>query len=144
MKKLLCLIVVSGCAAATKPQTLDEAVRGYNDGLRWERISSAAVQVPPKERVDFVDARDKLAENLKLTDWDVVSVKRDGETAADVRVKVTWYEDDRGVVHTTQSQQRWERHGKMWWIVDEHRLRGDEMPGLPEPAASPDDEVSSP
>ena len=30
--------------------------------------------------------------------------------------------------------QTWERHGKAWMMVDETRVRGAEMPGLPEPA----------
>ena len=28
--------------------------------------------------------------------------------------------------------QTWEKHGKTWWVVEETRLRGREMPGLRE------------
>jgi hypothetical protein len=32
--------------------------------------------------------------------------------------------------------QTWEKHGKGWFLVDESRVRGTEMPGLPEPLAT--------
>jgi hypothetical protein len=31
--------------------------------------------------------------------------------------------------------QTWEKHGKGWLLVDETRVHGPEMPGLPEPLA---------
>jgi hypothetical protein len=40
-------------------------------------------------------------------------------------------------VHETHALQTWERHGKVWWMVDEARLRGAEMPGLAEPVSGP-------
>jgi hypothetical protein len=129
MKRLL--ILVAACAHP-HGQTLQEAVTNYNDGIRWERFATAASQVPPKEREDFVDQRDQLGENLKISDWDLMEVHQDGVDHAHVQVKLTWYKDDEGVVHTTQAVEKWERHGQVWWMVDEHRARGDAMPGLAE------------
>jgi hypothetical protein len=40
--------------------------------------------------------------------------------------------------------QTWEKHGKGWLLVDERRLRGHEMPGLPEPLAKDDAPAKKP
>ena len=55
------------------------------------------------------------------------------------RVKVSWYLDSVGTLRETHAMQTWERKGKAWWIVKEERVRGDEMPGLPEPRDPEDD-----
>ena len=44
-----------------------------------------------------------------------------------------WYSDSEGTVHETHATQTWEKRGKDWMMVDEARLKGTEMPGLPEP-----------
>jgi hypothetical protein len=61
-----------------------------------------------------------------------VKVDPRGERAAHVQVKLTWYKASEGTVRETHALQTWERHGKLWWMVDETRLRGAEMPGLAE------------
>jgi hypothetical protein len=62
-----------------------------------------------------------------------VKVVQKGEREARVEVKLEWYRDSEGTVRETRAMQTWERHGKLWLIVDEARVRGAEMPGLPEP-----------
>ncbi|MBA3451483.1 MAG: hypothetical protein H0T42_00135 [Deltaproteobacteria bacterium] len=142
MRRLLFVIALSGaCGSAQKNQeTLTDAIRAYNDGLRWNRFEVAASQVPPKERAEFVDEMDERADTLKMTDYEVVKVDSKGEKEARVQVKVSWYLDNIGTLHETHAVQTWERHGKVWWMVDESRLRGDEMPGLSEP----DDTATAP
>ena len=54
---------------------------------------------------------------------------------ARVRIKISWYATDKGTVYETHALQTWERQGKLWFMVEEARVRGHEMPGLPEPAA---------
>ena len=124
MKRLLLLSgILAACgASAKKGEDLMESVMTYNDGLRWERITAAASQVPPAERADFVDERDGLAKNLKITDWEVLQVEHPRDGIAEVEVKYTWYLDDEGVVHTTMAMQHWERRAKAWLLVeDSHR-----------------------
>jgi hypothetical protein len=123
-----------GCGAAPKQgEDLMTSVRTYHEGIRWERLTAAASRVPPAEREDFVDERDELAEDLKITDWEVKRVADKGDDEAFVHVKYTWYLADVGTVHETHARQRWERKGKAWLIVEEERTRGEEMPGLAEP-----------
>jgi hypothetical protein len=104
----------------------------YNDGIRWDRLAVAASRVPPAEREDFVDEKDELGEDLKITDWEVKRVKAERGKAR-VHVEYTWYLDDEGIVRETHAIQRWEQRGSAWLMVGERRLRGAEMPGLDDP-----------
>jgi hypothetical protein len=135
MKRMILLLssgILAACGASPKKgEALMESVLTYNDGLRWERIAAAASRVPPAEREAFVDERDELAENLKITDWEVMQVSHQGDEHARVQVKYTWYLDDEGVVHHTQAVQQWARKAKAWLLIDETFARGDDMPGLP-------------
>jgi len=140
VKKLLFVMMLAACGGAQKDrETLTDSIRSYNDGMRWQRFEIAASQVPPKERAEFVDEMDERGDNLKITDYEVVKIDTPSEKVANVQIKVSWYLDDVGTLNETHALQTWERHGKVWWMVEEARLRGDEMPGLPEPITQPAD-----
>jgi hypothetical protein len=128
---VLCVFLV-GCAAssAKRGEELMESVMTYNDGLRWDRLASAASRVPPAEREDFIDEHDELSDNLRITDWEVIQLEHVGKSRARVQVKYTWYLDDEGIVRETQTHQKWEKRAKAWLLVEEEFARGDEMPGV--------------
>jgi hypothetical protein len=134
---LLIGVLISGglaaCAAAPRGETLLESVTVYNDGVRWQRLPIAASRVPPAERDEAIDAWDRLADQLVITDWEVRRVEAGGPRRAVVHVKYTWYRPDEGTVRETHAAQHWEQRGKAWLIVEERRTRGEEMPGLAEP-----------
>jgi hypothetical protein len=134
MRAAVIAILMLGCGAAMPHDEPDlfESVRVFNDGVRWERFSNAAGAIPPKERSQFVDDMDQRAGDLKITDYEVVRVDPRGEREAKVQVKLSWYKASEGMLRETHAVQTWERHGKSWWMVDEIRLRGAEMPGLSE------------
>jgi hypothetical protein len=139
MKKLITVaslaVATAGLAACRAPRsgdTLAESIRSYNDGVRWERFDNAAIHVPPKERPQFLDDSDARAKDLRITEYDLVRVEQKSDSEAEVQVKIAWYLDSEGKLRETHSKQTWERHGKTWWIIDESRLRGYEMPGLRE------------
>lgn len=135
MRAILVCLLVSACGGIQQPEPLTDAVRSYNDGVRWERFEIAAVHVPPPDRSKFVDDADERAHDIKITDYDIVKVEPRGEKVARVTVKLSWYKESEGTLHETQAVQTWEKHGKGWLVVDESRVRGTEMPGLPEPLA---------
>lgn len=133
-----CLLAVlvglglAGSACAT-PQIipLGEAVRTYNEGVRWERFELAADYVPPGRRDQFIDRRDQLHEDLRINDYEVVRVRYDQTgRRARVHVKYTWHLDSRGVVHETHTVQSWERHSRQWLMNTERHLRGEPIPGV--------------
>lgn len=115
------------------PDTLGDSIRAYNDGVRWGRYGVAANKVPAAERGEFIADMDERAEKVKFVDYDIVDVNARGTREAKVRIKMSWYATDEGTVRETHAIQTWERRGKAWFIVGEARVRGYEMPGLPEP-----------
>jgi hypothetical protein len=135
MRAALIAILMLGCGAASlhSENDLSESIRQFNDGVRWERFAAAASAIPAKERSQFVDDMDQRAGDLKITDYEVVTVDPRGEREARVHIKLSWYKASEGTVRETHALQTWERRGKTWWMVDEIRLRGAEMPGLAEP-----------
>jgi len=136
---LIAMLAACGAMNGPKEDGLDESIRSYNDGMRWARFEIAAAHLPPKQRSQFVDESDERAKDLKITDYDVVRIEQHGEREAHVQIKVSWYKNSEGIVRETHAMQTWERHGKAWVLVDEQRLRGAEMPGLPEPVEKPDE-----
>jgi hypothetical protein len=133
--KSVILVLLIGCGglAPKSGDTLGDSVRSYNDGVRWGRFEVAAIHIPPKERAQFVDEADDRAKDLKITEYDIVTVEPKGDRVAKVHIKVEWYKETEGTIHETHALQTWEKHGKDWMMVEEARLRGVEMPGLPEP-----------
>lgn len=127
------LALAAACSAAPKSgETLIESVRTYNDGLRWQRFAAAAGRLPLAERSAFVDEWDERSDDLKITDYEIVDLVARGDTAK-VQVKISWYGDREGTLHDTHARQTWQRRGKVWFLTDEVRMRGAEMPGLAEP-----------
>ncbi len=133
---VVCALAACGGLMPKNEETLAESVRSYNDGVRWSRFEVAAVHVLPPQRSQFVDDWDQRAKELKITDYELVRVDQKGPRQAKVQIKLEWYKDSEGTVHETHAVQTWERRGKLWFVVDEARLRGTEMPGLPEPLMS--------
>jgi hypothetical protein len=135
MRAVLITVLALGCGAAPLHSEADlpESIRQFNDGVRWERFSVAATSIPPPQRSQFVDEMDERAGDVKITDYEVVRVDPRGAREARVQIKLSWYKSSEGTVHETHAMQTWERHGKVWLMVDEIRLRGAEMPGLSEP-----------
>lgn len=129
----------AGCGAAPKKsETLMDSVRGYHDGLRWQRYPTAASMIPPAERDLFLDERDEIADDLRISEYEITRISfDDGQDRAVLRIRYTWFLDSEGVVHDTTSEQHWERRGKHWLLVEEERVRGEPMPGVPEPSEEP-------
>lgn len=126
-------LLACGAPQVRTEEDLSDSIRQFNDGVRWERFAVAASSIPPAQRSQFVDDMDERASDVKITDYEVVRVDPRGRTEASVHVKLSWYKASEGTVHETHALQTWERHGKAWWMVDESRMRGAEMPGLAEP-----------
>jgi hypothetical protein len=135
MKPLAFVMLVAGCGAAGghSEDTLGDVVRVFNDDVRWSKFDTAAVFIPTTQRERFLDDWDERAKDLKITEYDIVKVTRKSEAEAKVQIKLEWYKDSEGKVHETSEMQTWERRKKQWMLVDEARVRGDEMPGLAEP-----------
>ena len=123
--------LASACGAGPQVEPLPDAVRSYNDAIRWQRYTMAAERLPAAQRDRFLDMRDRLQEDLRINDYEVIRVRYDDSlTRARVHIKLTWHLDSRGIVHDTHAVQTWKREGKVWILVHESYLRGEPMPGL--------------
>lgn len=141
----LVALLVGGCGAPPRgAESLSDSVRSFNDGVRWERFALAAARVPPAERSQFVDEMDERAGELKITDYEIVTVDARGPQRARVHVKLSWYRPAEGTLRETHALQTWERRGAAWMMVGEARVRGAAMPGLPEPALDAGEEAAPP
>lgn len=135
-KAMLAVCLLVACRSAKQGDSLADSIRQYNEGVRWQRYDNAAIHVPPAERSEFVDALDTRSKDLRITDYEVVRVDQKTDKLAQVQVKMSWYLDSEQTLRETSAVQTWERHGKTWWVVEETRLRGKEMPGLREDPSS--------
>jgi hypothetical protein len=129
---LVLALAAAGCGAAQRdPEPLDQAVRVYNEGVRWQRFDDAASRLPADRRDDFLDQQDQLHDDLRISEYDVIRVRYDGkQRRARVQIKYTWYLESRGVVHETHAVQTWHRGDEIWVMRGERYLRGERMPGL--------------
>jgi hypothetical protein len=125
-------IALAGCAAAQrKTEPLADSVRAYNDSVRWQRFDDAATRLPPDRRDDFLDQRDQLHEDLRISDYEVIRVRNDPKgRRARVQIKYTWYLDSNGKVRETHAVQTWHQGDEVWILRGERFLRGEPMPGL--------------
>lgn len=128
-------VIAAGCGGARTSETLGETLRSFNDGVRWERFGVAAIRVPVADRSQWVAEMDERAEDVKVTDYEIVTVDSKTERAAQVQVKWSWYRISEGTLRETHALQTWERAGKTWLLVDTAHLRGAAMPGIPDRAA---------
>ena len=134
---VLAICVLAACHSPKSGVTLSESIRAYNEGVRWERFGAAAAHVPPAERAEFIDELDQRAKDLRITDYEIVRVEQKSDKLASVQIKVSWYLDSEGALKETSAVKTWERHGKTWWVIEEKRVRGKEMPGLREDPSDP-------
>lgn len=125
------IALASACMTPQRTQPLREVVRSYNDGVRWQRFNLAAAHVAASSRDDFLDRRDQLSEDLRISDYEIIRVRYDdAQHQARVHIKFTWHLDSRGVVHTTHVVQSWQHSKKTWILAGEKHLRGEPMPGV--------------
>ena len=111
MRSLLIALTLAACMPpSTRGAALYDAARTYTEGVRWERFEAAAAVVPPAERAAFLDERDVLAKDLRITDSEITRVDQHGRTA-EVSVKHAWYKDSEGTLRETVVRQAWVRQG---------------------------------
>ncbi len=137
--------IIAGCASSPKrAELLIDDVRGYHDGLRWQRFNQAVLRIAVLERDDFISEREELSDDLRISDYDIIRVHYlEKGMRAKVTIRYMWYLDSRGIVHQTTANELWQRRGKRWFVTDEHRVRGARMPGLAERPPRHDDAMEN-
>ena len=104
-----------------------EALREYNDGMRWARVEWMVPHVPQEDRDRLLASRLE-SEDLKVTGYDLTSVRlKDGDKAV-VVVRVDWFHLRQARLHTSVIEQTWARDGQSWQVVKQRLTKGPPFP----------------
>jgi hypothetical protein len=120
-------LLAAGCANApqTRSAMLAEAVRDYQEAVRWQRHDVAARFWPPDQRAGFVEGREALSRDVEIVEYDLVRVEMmPNKDDAIVRVELRWMRRDEGVLRQTALEQKWSFVPGGWRVVDEQRRSG--------------------
>jgi len=131
MSKILTLTIMVqfsvGCMFTANKENLMEALQEYNDGLRWTKVEWMVPHLPQKEREQLQE--DRLdSEELKITGYDLASVKLKDSNHAIVLVRVDWYHLRQARLHTSVIEQTWSRDGQNWQVVQQRLTKGPPFP----------------
>lgn len=132
------MIFVSGAVAAlllfgclpgmSKRERLTEAVREFNDGVRWGKYELSVMHLAVADRRRFADRHTALADELEIADYEVQRIDVDSKTdTAEVLVDISWSLKHRGLLERTQVAQKWEERLGQWVMVKEERRSGAPM-----------------
>ena len=127
-----------GCPHQSGPARAQEAATELNVNTRFGRMELAAERVAPAAREAFLARRKAWGGNVRVADYEVASFRMNGESDAEMLVKVAWYRVDEGDLHVTMLKQKWHDFRGDWRLVDEHRAEGAVgLIGEPTPAPDP-------
>ncbi len=122
-------LVFAGCMSKIQKAPLSEAVRDYNDSIRWKRHIRAASKVKNTLRDQFMDHMTEMEEDILVHHYEVIRVRfnKPGDQAK-VHLKVTWFKDSEGTLHRSHVVQDWKMVGPAWMVDAQHHLRGKDLP----------------
>lgn len=110
-------IIMSSCAGAQPEKDLPYRVQVFNEHLRWGRFDRAAEFVVPMRRSDFIAEREEQADKVRLSECEILSVRRGDPNTATVRVELRWNSVDSTIVQKSILTETWKRAGSTWFVV---------------------------
>lgn len=146
---LLLSLATPGCLLANMtPETkLRDAVVGYNDECRWNRLDLAVQRVSPEERMDFYASHHQWGEDIKIADSDIVAVHTSGEDMENAMslVQVQWYNERTMLLARTTIAQTWDGNLATGYVLVKEEVHSGnpqllEPPDLPETEEVVEDE----
>lgn len=113
--------VTVGCGPRDRGLDLKDAVRAYNQRLRWNAYEQASQFVNPETRAAWLAARTASAGGLKITDIKVVRLQKPdpGERTVEVLVALSWYRLPETRVQRAVWAQTWQEKEARWRLIDE-------------------------
>jgi hypothetical protein len=135
---LLGLLALAACGSSLTPRDkLVDAVTVFCDALRWQQYDQASNFLPQEARKAWLDAHDRLAELIEVSDLEITRRSLGQGDVATVVIALSWVAKNEQVVRKTIFEQRWEAKGDHWVMTRERQLRGDRLPGTRRPASAP-------
>lgn len=112
---LAALAFATGCAGMGDRAVLfRDTQRRYTQFMRFTDFDKAGRYVVPEERKSFRETTSALGD-LRFSDYQVVEVETDGDTAT-ARVSYTGFRDSSPIVVTFVEEQQWELSGSNWQV----------------------------
>jgi hypothetical protein len=124
---LASVLVLAGCPAMHQapPARAQEAATELNLNAKFGRMELAAERVSPKARDTFFEHRKSWGGKIRVADYELQGLKMQGETDADVFVRVSWFRIDEGDLRGTTVRQKWHDFKGDWKLIEETRSEGD-------------------
>jgi hypothetical protein len=124
---LVCVVLVgflsAGCQRVKTEQqvkTLDESHKTYGKMLRWKEYEQAVRYIVPREGPAKSLDLESL-DDVRITSYEVVDklIVQD-ENEAVITVKIEFYVEDTGKVHSLRDEQNWwyEPEAERWFLDD--------------------------
>jgi len=120
----LVVALLAGCATSHMPDqtpAVDDALRAFNNDLRWGRWQEAAKHVDPGERGAFLRLLDDSSSPFRFTSVDELSreaTAKDG-TEIDLLISLEYYRLPSVKQRTVRQRQHWRYDvaGKEWIVT---------------------------
>ena len=128
---LIAVAIAPTCSGAPNKDELADSLTLFTDAMRWQQWDNAAIHVAPEARKAYLEAHERLADTIDITDLEVNRrvLAPDGKSMS-VVITLSWLAKNDPVMKKTVLEQRWEPR-RSWVIVKERRLRGDPLPEPP-------------
>lgn len=113
-----------GCGPRDRGIDLKEAVRTYNQRLRWNAFEQASTFIAAEKRAEWLASRSSGAAGLHITDIQIVRLQKPDpdEQTVEVLVALSWYRMPDTTVQRAVWAQVWQEHEARWRIVDERQV----------------------
>ena len=146
---LLAFVLASGCIFQNvgSEEKLRDAVMGYNDETRWNRMDLAQQRVVPTRRGEFRLRHHRWGREFQIADMDILDVQVSGEDQENAIsiVQIRWYDQRTMLIADTIVAQEWERVTGGYILVDEQVRDGNptlfEIPENLRPGPDAEDEA---
>jgi hypothetical protein len=119
------LLLAPACVGQSPPARAQEAANELNQNGRFGRAELVAERVADGSREKFFERRRNWGGAIQIADSEVTSFKMKGDSEAEVMLKVGWYRQDEGDLHTTAVKQSWKDFKGTWKLTNEERTEGD-------------------
>jgi len=119
------LLLAPACVGQSPPARAQEAANELNQNGRFGRAELVAERVADGSREKFFERRRNWGGAIQIADSEVTSFKMKGDAEAEVMLKVGWYRQDEGDLHTTAVKQSWKDFKGTWKLTNEERMDGD-------------------
>lgn len=108
-------------------EKLRDAVIGYNDAYRWNRLDLAVLMVDPPLRPKFRAEHHRWGKDIQIADSEILQVQVAGKEHATAVATVAyhWYDQRGMVIAETVVLQRYEKRKGGYAVIGEEVISGD-------------------